>query len=120
MKPFNVVFAFFIAAVLAAPFQAHAQTEEAPIIELLNSMADKPEQHQAIAAYYRKMASKARAEVSFHENMKGTYRHSHARLKGQPAGRATEKHCNRMIDLQQSMAEEYEALAELHENTATQ
>ncbi|MAC33768.1 hypothetical protein [Parahaliea mediterranea] len=121
MKPSNIAFALLFAATLAAPFQLHAQaTDEAPIMELLDTMAEKPEQHQAIADYYRKMAAEARNEASLHEKMKGTYRHSHAKFKGQPAGQATERHCKRVVELQQSMAEEYDALAELHESATKQ
>lgn len=120
MKSLNVISTLFIAAVLAAPLQLYAQMEEAPIIELLNSMADKPQEHQAIADYYRKMAGEAKDQALLHENMKGSYRHSHAKYKNLPIGRATGKHCSRIVELQRSMAAEYEALAEVHENAAKQ
>lgn len=107
---------------LVVSFQSHAQmqTAEAPIMELLNRMADKPEDHLAIADYYKKMAIKAREEAGLHEKMKQTYQHSHAKMKGQAMGNTMKKHCERVIELQQSAAEEYEALADLHEQAAKQ
>jgi len=120
MKSLNVISALLLAVAMTTSFQLHAQTDETPIMELLSNMADKPEQHQAIADYYRKMADEARAEASLHKQMKDTYRHSHAKLKGLPAGHATEKHCMQIAAMQQSMAEEYDALAELHANAAQQ
>lgn len=105
-----------------AQAQAQAQTQpaEEPIMELLNSMADKPEDHKAIADYYRKKAGEAREEASLHEKMKDKYRPSHAQMKGMAAGKSTQKQSERVIKLQQSVAEEYDALAELHEKSAKQ
>jgi len=125
MRSIKVIYTVFIfTAALMISFQTQAQTQaqvaEAPIMELLNSMADKPEDHRAIADYYRKMADKAREQASLHEKMKDKYRHSHAQMKGMAAGTATQKHCDRVIKLQQSVAEEYDALAELHEKSAKQ
>tara|TARA_R110001583_G_scaffold2388_7_gene17371 strand:- start:1320 stop:1682 length:363 start_codon:yes stop_codon:yes gene_type:complete len=120
MKPINIISALLLAVIVVAPFQLHAQTDETPIMELLNNMADKPEHHQAIADYYRKMASEARDQAGLHEKMRRTYRHSHAKFKGQSAGQATKQHGKRVIDMQQSIAAEYDALAELHENAAKQ
>lgn len=120
MKFSKLFFTLIVAVALAVSFQTQAQTQpaEEPIMELLNRMADNPEEHRAIADYYRKMASKAREEADLHEQMKGKYQHSHAQMKGTAAGKATQKHCERVIKLQGSVAEEYDALAELHEKSA--
>lgn len=121
MKSNKLIYALLImTAAFVVSFQTQAQTQptEAPIMELLNSMADKPEDHTAIADYYRKKAGKAREEASLHEKMKEKYHHSHAQMKGMAAGKSTQKHCERVIKLQQSVAEEYDALAELHEKSA--
>ena len=104
-------------AILAASFHINAQPEDAPIIELINSMADKPENHLAIANYYKQMAEEARAEAAMHEAMKTAYSHDHGfEMKGQPPGKITEAHCNRLIKLAEETAAEYEALAALHTN----
>lgn len=108
--------------VLVISFQSQAQpyvTEE-PIMELLSGMADKPEDHKAIANYYRNLASEAMAEASLHEKMKEKYRHNHDLMKGRSFGKTTQRHCNRIIKLQESVVKEYNALAELHEKLAKQ
>ena len=124
MKFSKLFFNLIVATALVFSFQAQAQAQtqpaEEPIMELLNSMADKPEDHKAIADYYRKKAGEAREEASLHEKMKDKYRHSHGQMKGMAAGKSTQKHCERVIKLQQSVAEEYDVLAELHEKSAKQ
>jgi len=121
MKFSKLFFTIILAAALAVSFQTQAETQaaEEPILELLSRMADKPEDHKAIADYYRKMASKAREEAGLHEKMKGKYsRHDHGQTKGAATGLSNQKHCDRVIKLQQSVAEEYDALAVLHEKSA--
>lgn len=124
MKFSKLFFNLIVATALVISFQTQAQAQtqpaEEPIMELLNSMADKPEDHKAIADYYQKKADKAREEASLHEKMKGQYQHNHAQMKGTAAGNLTKKHCERVIKLQNSLAEEYDALAELHKNSAKQ
>lgn len=44
-------------------------------------MADKPENHLAIAAYYRTLAGDALAEAEKHKAMRNTYRHDHQKFK---------------------------------------
>lgn len=122
MKFSNIVYASIasITLMIATPVQSQstAPTKETPILELLSSMADIPGDHKAIADYYRRMALQARDVARLHEEMKGQYRHSHAQMKGRPAGKTMQKHCGRIIKLQQSVAEEYDALAALHEEAA--
>lgn|GEM_PF-762145 len=123
MKFSKLFFNLIVATALVFSFQAQAQAQtqpaEEPIMELLDSMADKPEDHKAIADYYRKKAGEAREEASLHEKMKDKYR-PHAQMKGMAAGKSTQKQSERVIKLQQSVAEEYDALAELHEKSAKQ
>jgi len=118
MKILKASWIILLGAVLAMSLPVYAQPEEEPIIKLLHEMAEKPEHHLAIAAYYRTLASEAREEVEKHEAMKNTYRHGHERIKRPGAGQAMSRHCERLIQLHQSAAEEYEALAVLHEAEA--
>jgi hypothetical protein len=123
MKSLKAIYALFIlvtAVVVSIQTQAQPQVTETPILELLNNMADKPEDHKAIADYYRKMAAQAKEEAGLHEKMKVKYNHDHGKMKGMAASGNTKKHCERIIKLQQSVAEEYEALAKLHEKSAKQ
>lgn len=119
MKTFNAHRILFLGTILFAALHANAQPEEAPIIQLINEMADKPEHHLSIARYYKTMAEEARAEAEMHKSMKASYGHDHASMKGQ-AGGMTAAHCDRLMELSLASAEEYEALAALHEEEAAQ
>ena len=81
-------------------------------------MADSPKDHIAIANYYQKLAKRARDEVSLHENMADKYQRNQAKIKSPSIGLAAKEHCDRIIKLQQSIAIEYEGLAELHKDAA--
>lgn len=103
-----------IGATLTAAMQLQAQPEESEIMQLITEMADKPENHQSIARYYQAKAEEARAEAELHKEMKETYSHSHAVMKGVAAPQATGAHCDRLIELSLEAAEEFEALAAAH------
>lgn len=120
MKTFSKTRIIFLGAILAASVYLQAQTEEAPIIQLINEMAEKPENHQSISTYYKTMAAEARAEAEMHKTMKSTYKHDHAQFKGMPAAQSTDAHCDRLIELSLAEAAEYEALAALHDAEAAQ
>ena len=114
MKTFQVCRIIAIGVMLTGAVSVSAQAAEDPIIALINSMADRPENHQAIATYYETKAEEAREEAAMHEAMKKTYRHDHLQMKGQPASGMTDAHCDRLIELSLASAEEYEAFAALH------
>jgi hypothetical protein len=118
MKP--VIFVLLVAAALstAAPLVVQA-AEEDPIVALIGAIAEKPENHQAIAAYYRTVAAEARADVTKHEAMRVKYRHFHPNFKsGGDSNAAMSRHCEKLIKNFQSTAEEYDSLAKLHEAEA--
>lgn len=103
-----------IGATLTAAMNLQAQPEESDIMQLIADMADKPENHAAIARYYQAQAEEARAEAELHKEMKETYSHSHAVMKGGAAPAVTSAHCDRLIELSLEAAEEFEALAAAH------
>jgi hypothetical protein len=109
-----------VAVTLAMSVPIYSQAaEEEPIVKLINDIADKPANHQAIAVYYRTLASEAREDATKHKAMRGKYRHDHPTYKsGQDSGQAMAKHCDKLIKNYESTAEEYEALAKLHEAQA--
>ena len=117
MKALTASWIILLTAILATAAPVFAQTlEEEPIVKLLSNMAEKPEHHQAIAVYYRTLASEARAEAEKHTAMRSTYGHDHQQFKsGRGTGQSMSRHCDRLIQNYQSITEEYEALAKLHE-----
>ncbi|MGE0372834.1 MAG: hypothetical protein AB7Q01_13190 [Gammaproteobacteria bacterium] len=121
MKSVKASWVMMLCAMFAVAVPAYAQqpTEE-PIIKLLNDIADKPENHLAIAAYYRTLAGDALAESEKHKAMRNTYRHNHQAFKsGAATGQSLARHCDRLIKLQEETAAEYEELAKLHEAEAS-
>lgn len=76
-------------------------------------MAESPQQHAALAEYYRSKADAARSEAQRHEKMGRSY--SRGKLTQRNAMR---RHCQEIAKQQASLAKEYEALARLHEKDA--
>lgn len=121
MKSLKTIYTlFFLVTALAVSIQAQSQITETPILELLSKMADKPKDHKAIADYYQKLAAQARKEAGLHEKIKENYRLRYQKMKDVTVGSKQKIHCDRIIKLQISVAEEYESLAELHEKLAKQ
>jgi len=117
MKPMKTPWMILAAALFVMAVPVHAQPAEEPIIKLLNEMSEKPAHHAAIAVYYRTLAAEALVEAQKHEAMRTTYRHNHQQFKsgGAPVARQMSAHCDRLIELHQQTAREYEELAKLHE-----
>ena len=90
---------------LAIAIPATAQPDHTAVLKLVEEIAEAPEHHEAIAEYYQSMADNAKSEAEKHEKMQNAYKHSHAKMK---------------VELNQSLAKEYEALAELHKNAVNQ
>lgn len=118
MKSGTFVLLFAAALSTAAPMIVQAAEEE-PIVALIGEMAQKPENHQAIAVYYRTVAAEARADAAKHAAMRGKYRHYHPDSKfGGDSNAAMSRHCDKLSKNFQSTAEEYDSLAKLHEAAA--
>lgn len=120
MNAAKFLWIILLSGFFATAISATAQPDHTSVLELVGEMADKPEHHQAIAEHYKSMAENARSEAEQHDKMRNSYKHSHAKLKGQPASKSTDRHCKRLVELNQSLAKEYDALAELHKNEASQ
>ena len=120
MKSVKASWVMMLCAMFAVAITVYAQqpTEE-PVITLLNDIADKPENHLAIAAYYRTLAREALAEAETHKTMRNTYRHNHQAFKsGTATDQTLARHCDKLVKLKEEAATEYEELAKLHEAEA--
>ncbi|MDA1372690.1 MAG: hypothetical protein O2971_18300 [Proteobacteria bacterium] len=117
MKVFTATRIIILGAIFSAGVSVLAQSDDAAIMQLISELANKPENHQSIAAYYKTKAEEARTIAGMHTEMKISYHdHRSGRLSGLAA--ASVAHCNRLIELNNSAAGEYEALAALHEGEA--
>jgi hypothetical protein len=100
-----------LTAVLAfAPAAVLADEGSHSLEDLVVRMADTPSDHAALAEHFRAKAAAARKTARRHESMARTY----------GAGKLTERaqmgsHCKKLAASSNAAADEYEALAKLHE-----
>ena len=81
--------------------------------QLVVEMAQTPEQHAALARHFRAKAADARAEMQRHERMGSSY------SGGKLAGRQhMKRHCQDISEKYKALADDYEALAKLHDTEA--
>jgi hypothetical protein len=108
------IWGFALVAVLAlAPALAWTAEGLTSLEELVSQMADTPQEHQAVAEYFRGKAQSARAEGEMHKRMGRGYGGGKASAADQ-----MKVHCDRIAEAQASLAKEYEELALLHEAEA--
>jgi len=81
--------------------------------DMVVKFAKAPEQHQALAAYYRDEAAAARTEATRHKEMAAEYNIGNLRRKMEMA-----EHCAKLTAQYESLAKEYDALAAEHEREA--
>jgi hypothetical protein len=104
-------------AILAlAPAGAWAQTPvntSQHLEHLMIENADTPAEHQALARYYRMKAADAKALAAEHRSMAKSY------TGGNVASlRAMKKHCDRIAELNDELAAQYEDLAKAEDAAA--
>ena len=98
----------------AIGFAGEGGHENGPSLELVVvEMANTPEEHRALAKYYRAKAQEERAGAEQHEKMGRAY------TSGKLTQRSRMKrHCQNISEKEASLAQEYEALAKLHDEEA--
>ena len=101
------------ALTLLPAYSVMAADNTATLEELAASLASTPEEHQAVAAYYRGKADEARAEAQRHRAMAATYGGGKYAEK-----KAMEKHCADLTTTYDALAKDYDALAADHEAAA--
>lgn len=117
MKKLTVFSAFVLSTALLLPaYSMAADTVSTPIEKLISEIADKPEQHQAIATYYKEKIVEAKEDLAVHTKMRAAYQMGSA--KNQDAMAGMRKHCDKLISNAESNIKEYEALAAEHEAIA--
>jgi hypothetical protein len=112
----TIVSAAAAAFLLALPFAGVAEEHKgshASIEELLVQFADKPEEHAALADYYRAKAAASREDAAAHRTMAKQY--AAGKLLQKDAMRA---HCEALAKQADAMAAEYERLAGEHDKAA--
>lgn len=105
--------AILVGALALSPGFAMAEESGASIEQLLVDMADTPADHAALAKYYRGKAADERAAAGTHQAMGRSYGGGKMAQRAQMEG-----HCKKISDQNKATAEEYEALAKLHEEAS--
>lgn len=120
MKSLKASWLILLCATLFAITQVQAAPDTSHVDQMISEMAESPEQHKALAIHYKAMASEARADAASHKKTQMAYKSQENKQKGGPASAAMAKHCERLVELYLSTAEENEALAKMHETAAMQ
>jgi hypothetical protein len=98
-----------------SPAAASAEEESRSLEQLVVEMAKTPAEHAALASYYRGKAGDARKLAQRHLSMGRAY------VGGKSTqGRQFQNHCRKIAEQQEALAQEYEALATLHDEEAEQ
>jgi len=110
----NVLAALATAAILiAAPLSARAGAGDDALVSLLVDSANTPQEHQALAQYYREKAQESHALAERHRSMANHYGGGNVATR-----KAGKEHCERLVALNEDLAAQYEGLAKLHEAEA--
>jgi len=83
--------------------------------QVLVESAETPADHTALAHHYREEAAAARAEAEKHERMAKSYNEGKAMQRVQ-----MQRHCKAIAESLEKQANDYDALAALHEAEAKQ
>lgn len=102
-----------LVAVIVCPALAVSAAEDKMLEELLIEQATTPEQHQAVARYYRAKADAARKEAENHRAMRSAY------VAGKYVEqRKFQEHCDQLIAHYEAVAKEFDTLATMHQSAA--
>jgi len=117
MKNKSVTTAIALAISLIFSAIALAQEQVPAIDKLVSELAEKPEQHAAVAKYYREKAAEAKKELERHQAMRKAYSTTSFNPKN-PGNSNTSMlaHCDRLIKAYESEVQAYEQMAAEHEN----
>jgi len=118
MKISSVLSALVLGAALTFPVLVvvAAEPNPTPIEKLITEMADRPDQHHAIAQYYQDKIVEAKKDLAVHTKMREAYQGGSDKNKTTMDG--MKKHCDKLISNAESTIKEYEAMAAEHEAMA--
>jgi len=104
-----------IGAVMLAPVLLAAESMIHTHDDVMNAIvANTPEKHQELAAWYRSKAEAERAAAQEHRTMANGYLGSKIKYY-----EVMKEHCDHLVALHEKLAKEYEALSTAHEAKAT-
>ncbi len=109
----RIAVALVLGTLAFSPALASAGEDTHSLEQLVIEMADSPADHAALAKHFRAKAAAARAEAARHESMGRVYVGGKLALRSQ-----MQAHCRKLAAQNTALADEYEALAKLHDEEA--
>jgi len=88
--------------------------DQSSLEQILVESATTPQQHAALAKYYRGKASEARERAAEHKRMGASYGGTKMAI-----AQAGKEHCDKLAALNESTAAEYDKMASEHDSLAT-
>lgn len=98
-----------LTALVVVPALAISEQDTRAPEQLAVEVADTPADHAALAEYFRARAAAARGEMRLHKSMARSF-HS-----GKKRAQLGARHCEKLAEQYRAMADEYDALAKLHD-----
>jgi hypothetical protein len=105
--------ALLLGTLAFSPLAGFAGDQEHSLEQLVVEMANTPSEHAALAAHFRAKAESARAQARRHESMASAYTGGKLMQR-----EAMKSHCQKISSSYKTMADEYEALAKLHDDAS--
>jgi hypothetical protein len=109
----KIAMALVLGTLAFSPQIAVGQTHEQYLEELAIEGADTPAEHAALATHFKAKAADARAEAKRHEGMARSYGGGQVKLTQKAQ---MQQHCKKLVEDAKDMAEQYDALAKVHED----
>jgi len=116
MKIRNILSSLLLGAVIAMPVFVHAENADDAIVKIVSDFDGKPEQHIALANYYKEKAVVAKKDLEIHLSMKRAYINYNGKNSG--AYGSMLAMCDELIQSNQAAIKAYEEMASEHEKDA--
>lgn len=111
MKIRNVLSSLLLGAVISMPVYVYADSKDDAIVKLVSDFADKPEQHQALANYYKEKSADAKKDLEVHRSMKKGFT-SNSKFTG--AYGNMQSMCDELIKSDEAAIKAYDTMAAEH------
>jgi len=106
----------FVLSVILAGCASEPTSPPADLVQRIET-ARTPADHEALASYYDREASAARASAAAHRKMAASYQ---GMVAGGRGGASMPAHCNAIVRSQEAIATEYEGMAVAHRQMGQQ
>lgn len=110
----RIAVALFVGVLLVTPLAAIGDEPERGPEATAAERQDTSVEHAALASYFRAMATEARSRARLHDYM------ARSMHSGKKRAQLGARHCEKLAGLYREMAEEFDQLAQLHNEEASE